>query len=402
MNKRLKTIFALVTLLSIVFTSNACALKNYPKPIEKQQPAIPTPIATTNRLEWSNVEECKLKNTIIDDKDRLGFPINSQHPSALGNRKAITLFADFANYPSDKNHKKNMLEVQTPMAEKFWYDSSYGKYSIKFDHVDKVYHFGNHFDYISNGFMMGNKFINDVMSAADNDIDFSQYDFVNIVTPTQYVYDSGSYGMRGTYDGKSFYYALLGTAGIAKTNEYEAWLTHEIGHIVGMIHAANDWSPYIWDASVNAVAKAPDLYSWNKFLLGWMDDSQVDCIANINKDKTFHKVSVLGINSKETKMVVVKLSANLAIVIENRTKNIIDSRLNPVEEGILVYTVDISKTGGNASNASIVIFDANRTYGIGTMKVGNSVNVQNHKVEVLQKQKSGYVISISKNYSLLK
>ena len=395
MKKKNSVIALFLSIITIVSTQTSCALRvSYIPPVV---PKAAPPIETTDKKDLSSVDNCKLKNTIFDDKDRLGFPVKSEHPIALGNRKAITLFADFSDYLSDKNHMTSMLEVQIPKAETFYHSSSYGKYSLEFDHIKKVYHFGNHLNYVSNGLLMGNSFINQVMSAADNDVDFSKYDFVNIVTPSEYDYDSGSYGMRGTYDGKSFYYALLGTAATSKDDGrgWEPWLVHETGHIIGMIHASNDWYPYIWDVSVNAVSTAPDLYAWNKFLLGWMDNSQIDCIDKINKTKTTHLISPLGLNSKQTKVVIIKINNHSAVVIENRSKTKIDKDLGMFQEGVLVYIVDINKTGG-ANNMAISIVDPTRISNSGAMQVGKSVTVEGYKIDVLQKQKSDYLVSITK------
>jgi M6 family metalloprotease-like protein len=396
LNKRNVIVSVIIASLTFLSIESSYALKVYP--IAVKTPEAPAQIELTDRKDLSDVENCKLKNAIFDGRERLGFPLNSQqHPVAVGNRKAITLFADFSDYPSDKDHMTNMLEIQIPKAEEFYYNSSYGKYTLKFDYSKKIYHFGNHFDYVENGLMAGNRFINQVMSAADNDIDFSKYDFVNIVTPSKYIYDSGSYGMRGTYDGKSFYLALLGTA--ATIMDYreglQPWLVHEVGHIIGMIHASNDWYPYIWDVSVNAVATAPDIYAWNKFLLGWMDDSQVDCIAKINKSKTVHLLSPLGVTSKQTKAIIIKLSANYALVVENRTKNKIDKNLGMFQEGILVYTVNINKTGG-PKDVSIAVLDMTHTSNTGTIQVGKSLIAEGYEINVLQKQKSGYIVSVTK------
>jgi M6 family metalloprotease-like protein len=245
--------------------------------------------------------------------------------------------------------------------------------------------------------MSGNRFINEVMTAADNDVDFSKYDFVNIVTPSGFEYDSGAYGMQGTYDGKYFNSALLGTAamGIDNGRGLEPWLIHETGHILGMIHATNDWSPYIWDVSANAVSTAPNLYAWNKFVLGWIENSQIDCIGSSDKVKTTHLLSPLGDISKETKAVVIKINSHYAIVIENRTKNKIDKNLAPSEEGVLVYTVDINKTGGPNNQCISLVYSTDASNS-GTIQVGESLVAEGYKIDVLQKQKLGYVISITK------
>ena len=395
MKKRNSIIALALSVITIASMQTSFALKVYYNP--PATPKAAPPIELSNRQDFSDVETCKLKNTIFDENKRLAFPLGPYFAPSVGNRKAITLFADFSDYPSDKNHKNLMLDFQEPRTEEFYYDASYGKYNLKFDHIEKIYHFGSHLNYSQGNFMSGNRFINEVMAAADNDVDFSKYDFVNIVTPSGYKYDSGAYGMQGTYDGKYFNYALLGTAamGVDNGRGLEPWLVHETGHMLGTIHPTNDWSPYIWDVSGNAIAMAPDFYAWTKFVLGWIDNSQIDCIGSTDKVKTTHLVSPLGSNSGGSKAVIIKINSHYAVVIENRTKNKIDKNLPSSEEGVLAYTVDINKTGGPNNQCISLVYSADSSNS-GTIQVGESLVVEGYKIDVLQKQKSGYIISVTK------
>lgn len=91
-------------------------------------------------------------------------------------------------------------------------------------------------------------------------------------------------------------------------------------------------------SNINGAAR--EHFGWERWLLGWISDSQVSCLtsgtSNVN-------LSPLGVNTNTLKMIVVKLSETKALVAESRRSTSYDTL---TKEGLLVYIVDTSINTG--------------------------------------------------------
>jgi M6 family metalloprotease-like protein len=246
--------------------------------------------------------------------------------------------------------------------------------------------------------------LRDAVLAANNEIDFSKYDFVNIVTPTFNPKTEGGASGGGGFnvDGKT---SFLGTLG--PIDEYlnqplkKNWLLHEVGHLNGLMHGYDYTKNPLgaWDVMANSFGLSNDLLGWNKFKLGWIDDVQIDCIANKPASETFHLLSPIGTSSTSSKMVVLKLSANTALVVETRRKTTIDN-VSALNEGVLVYKVDTTIPQGKgafailSNKSKIVNLPDRNPVLVGTMKPGESLSDSGYTVSVLQSVSDGDYVSI--------
>jgi len=92
-----------------------------------------------------------------------------------------------------------------------------------------------------------------------------------------------------------------------------------------------------YDYMGNILAQAPDLFAWNKWRLGWIDDSQVDII---NFDGTTTHILTPIEEGKGTKAVIIPGNINgVAFIIEYRQKLGLDAETLP-HPGILMYKID--------------------------------------------------------------
>lgn len=125
------------------------------------------------------------------------------------------------------------------------------------------------------------------------------------------------------------------------------WMSHETGHLFGLydwytLDGTNPYGP--WDImSLNWSTAAIEFNAWNRYISGWLTDSQIQCtpkseLTATGKDFT---VETIGIDSENSKAVMVKLSDKLMLVMEVRATAGLD-HLTPEESGVLVYTVDSS------------------------------------------------------------
>jgi M6 family metalloprotease-like protein len=243
------------------------------------------------------------------------------------------------------------------------------------------------------------------MTAADSDVDFSKYDYVNVVTPaTTMIGFEGAIGLQHTLDGK-----LMQRATFGPIREYADsptkfnWLVHESGHLLGLLHpyntSGNSYSGYViptWDLMGDSPTENPEFLAWHKFLLGWLDSSQINCIDGLSKSSSTHLIAPLTENAAGIKTTIIRLSETQALVIENRRKSSLNA-IDESQEGVLTYLVD--GTIGQGIGAVTFLFaklTTTRTNRLlGTLKPGESITHKNVTVKVLSSAIAGDYVSVS-------
>ncbi len=141
-------------------------------------------------------------------------------------------------------------------------------------------------------------------------------------------------------------------------------LAHEIGHNLGLpdLYATNSNYANInnysgktigpFDMMGSLSAAGNELTFWNRWLLGWIQDSQVACISDL---KEIQNVSLTSLSSSErgTKGIVIPTSTSTAFLIESRRAQGFDQKLNPDEVGLVVYAID-TKIGSGAGPIKVI------------------------------------------------
>jgi M6 family metalloprotease-like protein len=378
---------------------------------------IPDPVVTDS-AGYLSTSECKLARSGNSDL-YIGFPRDGKYPPALGDRKTIVLFVDFADLPPNSKALSEMKNVQIPHAEKTFEMISYGKYRLKFDLIEKIYRLPSTSNsYLKEGTenhplgkpmraMDHQKVISETVKAADADIDFSKYDFLNIITPDwKELVEPGASGAPNlNVDGKTFFLSNSGPAGdYIGDSRLINFTTHEIGHIIGLTHIYDYYNQQYsapWDF-MGATFAMTDLIGWNKFFLGWIEDSQVNCLSSTSMTQSIHLLTSVGSNTPGTKMVIIKLSPTTALGIENRRQTEID-KLKSSDEGVIVYKIDTTKVSGTGaiqalSNLNKIISDrAGNGVPLSTMTPGESITIDGFTIKVLKRSANGDFVSISKS-----
>ena len=412
----------------------------YPKKsesvVEKEVKPTPTPtplipISVSIGTDFEPISICKLSkpsNLTMDDGERgsVGFPLESGALPSEGSFKTLLLFVDFPDAVADATLTSTFQE-KISFVEKFFAESSYSRFKLTVEPSAKVYRlqnastFYNLFQAPSGGPIAGSvvklhDLLLDSMAAADVDIDFSKYLFITVSAPLSKTLTlSGAFGVSPgatqRFDGVKFNTAsfspLDAVLPVSEYNKIWNW-THDIGHMLGLMHPYERGGNNAWDIMFN-FAPQPDFMGWNKWKLNWITDDQVSCLKKSQGKEIVALLSPVGVTSPLKKMLVVQLNPSYALAIEVRRETSFDrSSFLSEQGGVIVYRVDTTKQGNtgspnegpfkilsNLEKKVVYINGANQIpYTVGTMKPGESIEVEGVRIEVLRSVLEGDYVSI--------
>ncbi|UAL69068.1 M6 family metalloprotease domain-containing protein [Streptomyces angustmyceticus] len=140
-------------------------------------------------------------------------------------------------------------------------------------------------------------------------------------------------------------------------------LAHETGHVFDLpdlYHrpqsGKGDWDTYVgdWDLMGSQFGLAPDPFAWHKWKLGWIADSQVDCVDLTSP--ALHSLRTLSAPEepraqRRPRLLVVRTGTDSALAIEARGAMGNDRAL--CAEGVLVYRVR-SRTPSGAGPVQVL------------------------------------------------
>jgi M6 family metalloprotease-like protein len=209
--------------------------------------------------------------------------------------------------------------------------------------------------------------VQDIVAAADPDVDFRDYDLVNVLMTPNAGPSALDTVLSVTFAGNveapvaddvpvanaSFIYSRQddGSGSYALTG-YRV-LPHENGHVFGLpdlYTQEGGGAVGHWDIMSEDWGADNDLLGWHKWKLGWLDDSQVGCADT--DDTTEYTLTPLA-RAGGRKLVFVPLSAKDGYAIELRTSEGNDAAV--CRPGILVYKVDADVDTGRGP---ITVYDA--------------------------------------------
>jgi M6 family metalloprotease-like protein len=389
MSNRLKVLFSLVVVLAL---ASSVFLLSPGKSVE------------TSSEYFDEMKLCQLP-TDLKNTEHLGFPRPEKAIKTTGSLKSLVILVDFKDLPYSEESLLEWRNQQIPTFEKFTKQMSYGKLDFKVDIHPKVIHLNksvltykldvSHFspeEKRRNADFMS--LINDTVRLADSEVDFSQYEFLNIVAPpTDNIGINGTTGPFGMkLDNRIINYATFGSI-----NEYygdskkSIWFLHEAGHAMGLSH------PYayyqMWSAMGSGDTNAPEFLGWERFLLSWFDQSNVLCIANQKIDSYSVKISPLYKSGTDAKMLVYRLSENSAIVVEYRSAKELGS-VDSSQSGVLVYKV---QTNIPADFGAVSLLFGNISRPSNTIKAGEFVRYEDLEIKVDELSDDEAFVTLSKN-----
>lgn len=402
---RLRTLGGLITALFVVSCSAGVQVEEVQEPKERLadvgaeeetsastvRPAVTTrvievpPVATTTEIpttttietpitEIRSAADCYLSSN--QDVDITGWEpalsLSHERPGyrlqSTGTIEVIVLFAEFQDVIA-KETTQSIYSIISPSAEEFITDQSYGRLQLSFrPHHSWLRLSSNASVYASaiKTYEGHREFMQEAIDLADDKVDFSDADAVLVVaTPNAQEIAYGPAWMGMPYDplradGQVITNGV--TSGADLTYWRGGWYPHELGHSLGLpdLYGASIPGRGGWTRPFSLMdlisGSAPGYMGYSRWILRWLDDSQIRCISS---DATLELTALA--NAGGPKLAIVPLTASTALVAEVRRAIGYDSALT--REGLVVYVVNtnnLGRTGGS--------------YGAGPIEVLNEAN----------------------------
>lgn len=341
-----------------------------------------------------------------------GWPRIDERLKSTGGVIATVVMVDFPDAPASMTPTDAFARI-SPSADVF-NEMSYGKLSYTFKPQLKWYRMSKKStDYVAGGwtFIKHREYITEAAKLADVDIDFSKTDSLIILANP----DSTGIGNSGpafaairkngiTLDGK--YISNGATSAYDLNNWKSIWLNHEVTHTLGLVdlyastqsNPANRYDGFRYTGEFSYMgfssyeSNAPSLFAFERWNLGWINDSQIKCLKDAKSTELISPVQT----SSGVKAVVIPISRTKAVVIESRRAIGIDK--NIAKSGALVYVVDSSIQSGQGP---VRVFPSDVSSDPRYLKapraLGESVTTEGVTIKVTKSDDSGDTVEITKS-----
>lgn len=366
----------------------------------------------TDPTTFDSIEVCKLKNIHTGVGNGRGFPTSKGRLPTSGKIKGIVIFVEFEDIRGGNDTQKRFYEYTTQFIA-FYKAQSYGKLSIEMDYfpsylainkVSSTYGMQTH-----NG---GNAwiYIRDALDVADPFVDFSEYDFVVAIPPVNSknivygpAFPLGPGDNQLKTDEKVIKNATVaGTDSMANPKASFWWISHEVGHLFGLEHQYT-WENVtyssllrgIWDL-MDTGDMAPEFLSWHRFVLGWLDSTNINCINRDSRQgsESIHFISPVEGQDSLNKSVVIRLNDHEAIVLEVR-RNLGFDQVSEADEGVIAYRVNVRDIG--KSQEVMILTDQKYAKGAtiaGNMVPGDKIIDSSVEISILKSTKAGDYVKV--------
>ncbi len=195
--------------------------------------------------------------------------------------------------------------------------------------------------------------IQGILDQEKKDFDFGDYDTVLFTTGSSTFGENSSFAGAASYvkakNSKSGYASIVYlVGGLSRTN---FWV-HEFGHSLFGLEdlylysqaakggsLATNSGAFDWD--LMADTNRDTLLEWNRFLMGWLNDSEVRCVDE--QKSTVHYLTIEA-SSVNPKLLTIKLAPGVLVAAEAKPGS-----SSTIIEGsrLLLYTIDTNKNGGD-------------------------------------------------------
>lgn len=287
-----------------------------------------------------------------------GWPRIESRMKSVGDVVASVIMVDFADAPATMSPEEAFAKIRP--AESIFAEVSYGRMSFVLSPQLEWYRMSRPstaYAPLTRSFDDHRAYVAEAVALADQDVDFSGSDAVIVLANPDAIglgeagpaFTPISTGEGVEADGTVL---MNGATSAHDINTWgPIWLNHELTHALGLVDlyafSGDEQFPYTGEFSYMGMSRldsnAPGLLAWERWVLGWIDDEQVTCVASAPASPTRYELSAVG-SIGGPKAVVVALGNNRALVVEVRLRAGLDANLR--KSGLLVYTVDTSVESG--------------------------------------------------------
>lgn len=333
----------------------------------------------------------------------LGFP----RPTTFGSPASLNIAVlplTFSDLPyRDSDH--TALQAAMREFKRYFEAMSYGKAAITYQVValadavrmpDTARSYGAFGEYIDLG-----RVVQESLNNASPTLKLSSYDMVALEIARN---DSVKFWPVAYTNSIETPNGRVGGAVLAGGWQGANWraIAHEVGHVWLALEDLYDHSPppqydgtfWEYDLMNSFRGSAPELTSWHRFLLGWLDDTQVRCIAEATSRKTTHYLSAITDRNALPKMVAKSLSPGRTLVLESRRNRGYDK----LDDSVLVYIVDSTRRGGDGpieAKAELTLNKGRKPridrY---VIPVGSSIRVEGVTIRLIASSKWGDLVEV--------
>ena len=343
----------------------------------------------------------------------IGFPRISNRARSTGTLTITVLFVDFSDMPATQTVEQ-VFSLISPTTENFYSKNSYNNFKINFLPYFKWLRMSKRStDYgmsPSISFNSQRAYITEAANIARGfSVDFSTSDEIVVLTNplvTAVPYGPAFCSQPGsgvTINGREIINGA--NSGYDINNWKEYWLIHELGHTLGLVDLyafSGDLFRFTggWSIMGNINGFARELLAWERWLMGWLPDSQVICVSN----NSSYVISPIEILDDLNKTLIVPLSYTSAIVVESRRSLGYDTI---VKEGVIVYFIDTSISTGKGpiqvlpinnsdTDKSNLILGVGESVSYSSVKVTYSLKINNSDQVIIESDGPIYSKAISK------
>ena len=367
------------------------------------------PKSATN---YQPLSKCQLQDKDNNNALSVGFPRVKDRLKNEGIIKGIFVPVDFLDLKGSGNPATVYLEMAQGLND-YYQKVSSGKVSFQIEILADYVHLPFDSTKHNLGAWNGgnpNSYWEEAIAAADQYVDYSKFDVVYVLSPTNILSSSIAYGpafpklvvtadgdiKNGTFSGADAYQNFPGASW--------KWIAHETGHLFGLhdLYTISPQSPTFgsWDLmSLNWSKKAIELSSWNRYISGWLGENEVECLSPEDFQIKEREVQLVPLVEQKNgiRATFVKLSPTRVLVAEFRKTGGLDV-IPSSEEGVLVYTVDMDtetiKGGWQVKRREGSVRD---DFTDAALRAGDKVTVDGVRVEVLSTSETQAKLKFSKS-----
>lgn len=318
--------------------------------------------------------------------------------------KYFDFFKEWIEYISDVDSN---VEIRVP--EKYLnFNGAIGPYGVT--------HEKNHTE--------NERFSADLIRKIDSEINFSGVNMTWVVVPPGTSFETffqGSLGEINTQEGSTGRIGALPPETFTPGSTFKHlgliqpnWMVHEFFHVgVGLddrygnsnffnnVNAGNFEDSGLGGLTLMSTSRS-DLSAWEKWILGFISDSQVRCISE--PSTSIHWITPSTYKTTKEKLLVIKIDETKAIAIESIRGGGLNYKLNPRSYGAFVYLIDT--TLNEHGRGMKGLYPSSRKpqikrfvdvfYDDAPLKVGDSLVYGNYKISVVEAGDFGDVVKVEK------